>query len=282
MILRARQLEYRFPQPALVMGVLNVTPDSFSDGGMYADTDKAVARGLAMYEEGADWLDVGGESTRPDATPISVEEELRRVLPVVEQLSRRTKAILSIDTMKPKVARAAIKAGASVINDVAAALSGRAMWDVVAETGAAYVIMHMQGSPVTMQRAPHYDNAVNEIGSFFEERISELQRHGVAKEQTILDVGIGFGKTLDHNLQLLGHLGRYQAFGRPLMLGVSRKGFIGKLLGTELNDRLPAALACTVWARLQGVQICRTHDVTATVHALRMVEALQEEAAHVV
>ena len=280
MILRARQFEYRFPRPSLVMGILNVTPDSFSDGGIYADTDKAVAHGIAMYEEGADWLDVGGESTRPNATPVSADEELRRVLPVIERLRRKTKAIISIDTMKPKVARAAIQAGASVVNDVAAASNGKAMWDVILETGAAYVVMHMQGSPATMQKAPHYENAVGEIGSFFEQRLEALRSHGIAAEQLILDVGVGFGKTLDHNLQLLGHLGRYQAMGRPMMLGVSRKAFMGKLLGAEVNDRLPAALACTIWARLHGAQICRTHDVAATHQALRMVEALQEEAAH--
>jgi dihydropteroate synthase len=274
MILRARQFEFTFPRPALVMGIVNVTPDSFSDGGRFLDPKAAVALGLQLAEQGAGILDVGGESTRPGSVPVDEAEELRRVLPVIEQLAGRVKVPVSIDTVKPGVARAALAAGASIVNDVAANRRDDALWREVAEAGAGYVCLHMQGTPQTMQANPTYGDVVREVGEFFAERLERLGECGVAREQVILDPGIGFGKTLEHNLQLLGAARRFTTYGRPLLLGVSRKSFIGKLLGAELAARLPGALACACLAVAAGVQIIRAHDVAETVQAIRMTEAI--------
>ena len=316
MTFRFCQRELIFPRPALVMGIVNVTPDSFSDGGQFLDTDRAVAHGLKLVSEGAEILDIGGESTRPGAQPVSESEELRRVLPVIEALAAQVKVPLSIDTMKPAVAQAALKAGASIVNDVAAnrglnpltptlspsegareknetqnplapSLSpkgermseGRvrgddAMWRVVSETGAGYVCMHMQGTPQTMQKNPVYEDVRREVADFFRERLGRLAQCGVAPEQVILDVGIGFGKTLEHNLQLLGGLSGFTKLGQPLLVGVSRKSFIGKILGDPKAERLPASLACATLAVEAGAQIIRAHDVAETVQAVRMTEAI--------
>jgi len=273
MLLHARQFKFVFPRPALVMGIVNVTPDSFSDGGKFFKPEAAVAHALQLVEQGADILDIGGESTRPQAQPVSEAEELRRVIPVVEQLVGRVKIPISIDTMKPAVARAALQAGASIVNDVAANRNDDAMWRVVAESGAGYVCMHMQGTPQTMQKNPTYTNVVHEVEEFFAERIARLNACGVLPDQIVLDVGIGFGKSLEHNLQLLAALGSFTKFERPLLLGVSRKSFIEKLLGTG-TARLPASLACASLAVASGVQIIRAHDVAETVHAIRMTEAI--------
>jgi len=274
MLLRARQYEFAFPRPAMVMGIVNVTPDSFSDGGQFLHVKAAVEHALRLVEGGAEIIDVGGESTRPRATPVDEAEELRRVVPVVEELTGKINVPISIDTMKPTVARAALDAGASIVNDVAANREDEAMWRVVAETGAGYVCMHMQGVPQTMQANPTYSDVVEEVEKFFFERIHRLNDCGVASEQIILDTGIGFGKTPGHNLQLLGALRRFTKLERPLLLGVSRKSFIGKLFGTELAARLPAALACASLAVEAGVQIIRAHEVAETVQALRMTEAI--------
>ena len=275
MILRAKSFEWVFPRPTLIMGILNVTPDSFSDGGRHATTDAAVAHALQLIEEGADIIDVGGESTRPGAAIVDEAGELRRVLPVLEQLSARTAVALSIDTMKPAVARAALAAGASLVNDVAANRGSDEMWRLVAETRAGYVAMHMQGTPQTMQTAPRYGDVVADVNAFFGERLERIQAAGVSLEQVVLDVGIGFGKTLEHNLQLLRAVGSFTRWQRPLLLGVSRKSFIGQALGAPLDDRLAGALACAVWAVESGVQIIRTHDVKATAQAVRMIEKLR-------
>lgn len=301
MILRARQFEFTFPRPALVMGIVNVTPDSFSDGGQFLVSEQAVAHALKLVDQGADILDIGGESTRPRAEPVSEPEELRRVLPVIEKLVSRVKVPISIDTAKPGVARAALQAGASIVNDIAAihragnsvrspafrrsdavvdpsrlkaGLPTDEMWRVVAEAGAGYVCMHMQGTPQTMQANPNYADVVREVGDFFRDRLRRLSVCGVTPEQAVLDVGIGFGKTLEHNLQLLASLRSFTKLQRPLLLGVSRKSFIGKLLGTELAGRLPASLACACLAVEAGVQIIRAHDVAETVQAVRMTEAV--------
>jgi dihydropteroate synthase len=274
MLLRARQYEFVFPRPAMVMGIVNVTPDSFSDGGRYLDAKAAVERGLMLVGEGAEIIDVGGESTRPRAMPVDEAEELRRVLPVVEELAGKIKVPISIDTMKPGVARAALDAGASIVNDVAANRAENAMWRVVAEAKAGYICMHMQGVPQTMQVNPTYSDVVEDVEKFFSERINRLNDCGVASEQIILDPGIGFGKTPGHNLQLLGGLRKFTKLERPLLLGVSRKSFIGKLFGTELAARLPAALASASLAVEAGVQIIRAHEVAETVQALRMTEAI--------
>jgi len=274
MMLRARQFQFTFPRPSLVMGIVNVTPDSFSDGGQFVDPEEAVAHALRLVEEGAEIIDVGGESTRPNAVPVSEAEELRRVMPVIKQLAGRVKTPISIDTMKPGVARAALEGGASIVNDVAANRTDPAMWRVVAEAGAGYVCLHMQGTPQTMQTNPVYGDVALEVGEFFFDRIRRLNGCGVGREQIILDPGIGFGKTLEHNLQLLGALGSFARFGRPVMLGVSHKSFIGKLVGAAVTDRLPGALACASLAVEAGVQIIRAHEVAPTVQALRLTEAI--------
>jgi len=274
MIFRARQFEWIFPRPVLVMGIVNVTPDSFYDGGRFSTPAAAVTHGLQLAAEGAEILDIGGDSSRPGAEPATEAEELARVLPVIQGLAARTRVPLSVDTTKAAVARAAMAAGASIVNDVAAYRDENPLWRVVAETGAGYVCMHAPGPPPTMQSAPHYGDVVREVETFFADRLERLTRAGVAREQVVLDVGIGFGKTLEHNLRLLAALGEFARFGRPCLLGVSRKSFIHKLLGAQPNERLPASLACASMAAEAGVQMIRTHDVAATVQAVRMTEAV--------
>ena len=277
MLLRARQFEFSFPRPTLLMGVVNVTPNSFSDGGQFLDAKAAIEQALRLVEEGADILDIGGESTRPGAAPVESEEELRRVLPVLRELtfSSRVAVPISIDTMKPRVARAAMEAGASIVNDVAANRVDPEMWNVVRESGAGYVVMHMQGTPQTMQIEPRYGDVVAEVGAFFRMQLGRLGEAGVGRDQTVLDVGIGFGKTVEHNLQLLGGLGHFREYQRPLLLGVSRKAFIAQITGAEnIAERLPGSLACACSAVQAGAQIIRTHDVAATRRALRMTEAI--------
>ena len=277
MIFRARQFEFRFPRPALVMGIVNVTPDSFSDGGRFAAEDEAVSHGLDLIQQGAELLDIGGESTRPGALPVSEAEELRRVIPVIERLAAQVKVPLSIDTMKPSVARAALAAGASIVNDVAANRDDDAMWRVVAETGAGYVAMHMQGLPQTMQAHPTYSDVARDVEVFFNDRMRRLNEVGMSADQVVFDIGIGFGKTLEHNLQLLAALRSFTKLRRPLLLGVSRKSFIGALTGAGVDERLPGSLAATCLAVESGVQIIRTHDVAETVQAVRMTEAILKQ-----
>jgi dihydropteroate synthase len=272
--LRCRQFEFTFPGPALVMGIVNVTPDSFSDGGQFLEPDAAVAHAQKLAEQGAGIIDIGGESTRPGALPVPEAEELRRVMPVIKRLAGRLKVPISIDTAKAGVVRAALAEGVSIVNDVGANREDDALWRLAAETGAGYVCMHMQGTPPTMQAIPAYVDVVREVGEFFSERLGRLRDCGVAPEQVILDPGIGFGKTAEHNLQLLGAARSFTKLGRPVLLGVSRKSFIGKLLGTELAARLPGALACACLAVTAGVQIVRAHDVAETVQAVRMTEAI--------
>ena len=276
MIFRARQFEFRFPRPALVMGIVNVTPDSFSDGGKFHAEDAAVSHALDLVQQGAEMLDIGGESTRPGAAPVSEAEELRRVIPVIERLAAQVKVPLSIDTMKPAVARAALAAGASIVNDVAANRDDDAMWRVVAEAGAGYVAMHMQGLPQTMQSQPAYSDVTREVEYFFKDRMRRLNAAGVTADQVVFDVGIGFGKTLEHNLQLLAALESFTTLRRPLLLGVSRKSFIGAVSGAGVDERLPGSLAATCLAIEAGVQIIRTHDVAETIQAVRMTEAILE------
>ncbi len=274
MIFRARQFEYAFPGPALLMGIVNVTPDSFSDGGQFLESTAAAAHGAELVAQGADILDVGGESTRPGARAVSEAEELRRVLPVIERLAARVQVPISIDTQKPAVARAALQAGASIVNDIGAGRSDDEMWRVVAEAKAGYVCLHMQGTPATMQANPVYGDVLQEVHDFFVERLERLKRAGVEVVQVVLDPGIGFGKTLEHNLQLLAGLGRFTRLERPVLLGVSRKSFIGKLLDVEVPARLPGALACACLAVAAGAQMIRAHDVRETLHAMRMAEAI--------
>jgi dihydropteroate synthase len=277
MVFRARQFEFKFPRPTLIMGIVNVTPDSFSDGGQFCDTDAAVSHGLDLAQQGAAILDIGGESSRPGALPVSEREELNRVIPVIEGLVARTQVPLSIDTTKPAVARAALAAGASIVNDIAANREDDAMWRLVAETGAGYVAMHMQGLPQTMQARPVYDDVVGEVKDFLLDRLARLNAVGVAADQVVFDVGIGFGKTLEHNLQLLSALQSFTTLERPVLLGVSRKSFIGALTGANVAERLPGSLACACLAVMAGVQIIRTHDVLETIQAVRVTEAILEQ-----
>jgi len=276
MIWRACDRSWEFPRPTLVMGVVNVTPDSFSDGGKFQSTNQAVEHALRLAEEGADILDIGGESTRPSATPVDESVELSRVIPVIEKLAGQTQAALSIDTQKPTVAQAAVKAGAVIINDIAANREDEAMWQLVAETGAGYVAMHMQGTPETMQEAPQYDNVVNDVEAFFISRMTRWNDWGVALEQVVLDPGIGFGKTVEHNLALLAALERFTKMQRPLLVGASRKSFIGHVTNTEVNDRLPGSLACACRAAQAGAGVVRVHDVKETVQALQTWEAIEK------
>ncbi len=280
MIFRAASFEWEFPRGTLVMGVVNVTPDSFSDGGRFLGTGAAIDRALQLVREGADMIDVGGESTRPGAEMVPEAEELARVLPVIEGLRGKINVPISIDSQKPAVAREALKAGASIINDIAANRDDRRMWELAAETGAGYILMHMKGTPQTMHLDPKYDDVVAEVSAFFEERLQRVRECGVRPEQVVLDPGIGFGKTVTHNLQLLAGLSRFTIHQRPLLLGVSRKSFIGKVVGGEVHERVPGSLACGLWAVENGVQMIRTHDVAATVQAMRMFEAIQRVNTH--
>jgi len=282
MIFTARQFEFRFPRPALVMGVVNVTPDSFSDGGKYLEPDAATAHALELVGQGAEMLDIGGESSRPGAAPVSDAEELARVIPVLEKLAGHVKVPISVDTTKPAVARAALEAGASIINDIGAAVrTDFAMWKIVADYRAGYIVMHAQGSPPHMQDQPAYRDVVREVSGFFSERLGLLLNEvGVPAEQVVLDPGIGFGKTLEHNLALLASLRTFTKSRRPLLLGVSRKSFIGQLLGAELTSRLPGSLACAALAVGDGANIIRAHDVAETVQAVRMAEAIYSRKNH--
>jgi dihydropteroate synthase len=256
------------------MGIVNVTPDSFSDGGRFLDPDRAAKHALALAEAGAEILDIGGESTRPGAPAVPADEEIGRVVPVLARLKPQTGALLSIDTRKAAVAEAALGAGADLVNDVSA-LGDPAMGPLVARAGCPVVLMHMQGTPETMQSDPHYDDVVTEVRRFLAEAVERAVTAGVDREQTIVDPGIGFGKTTAHNLALLARLGELVTLGRPVLVGTSRKSFIGKVLGAEIDERLMGTVASCVWTRAQGAAIFRVHDVAPVAQALRLVAAIE-------
>jgi dihydropteroate synthase len=259
----------------LIMGVLNVTPDSFSDGGNFLAPDRAIAHGLRMAAEGADIIDVGGESARPGAEPVTVEEELRRVVPVIEKLRAKIDVPISIDTSKSEVARAAIEAGASVVNDVTGGRGDNETMPLIAETQTAFVVMHMQDTPQTMQIQPRYDDVVSEIANFFRQQYARAIGLNIDPMAIAFDPGIGFGKTLDHNLQLLAELERLRAHDRPLVIGVSRKSFLGKLINSsDMSDRLAPAVGLTSLLRARGADVLRVHDVKEHVSALRVADAV--------
>lgn len=256
------------------MGIVNVTPDSFSDGGRFNDHGRAVEHALRLIGEGADILDVGGESTRPGAEPVEEAEELRRVLPVIRAVRSQTKALISIDTMKAAVARAALDAGADIINDVTGLRADAAMPRLAAETKAGIVVMHMTGTPQTMQASPHYDDVVAEVRAFFEKRLQLLEHEGIDPERVVLDPGFGFGKTLEHNLTLMRDLGQLSTL-RPLLIGISRKSTLGKVVESDaMEDRYWPTIAMTAHAREHGARIVRVHDVKPNREALRMMEAI--------
>lgn len=257
-----------------VMGIVNVTPDSFSDGGRYLDAEAAVAHGVELSREGAAILDVGGESTRPGAEPVGQAEELRRVVPVIERLREAVpERRLSIDTCKAAVAAAALDGGADLVNDVTALRGDPAMAALVAERGVEVCLMHMLGEPRTMQDNPHYDDVVSEVAAFLEERMAFAVSQGVAEERILLDPGIGFGKTMAHNLELLRRLDEIVALGRPVVMGTSRKSFLGRLTGRDVDDRLAATIATNVIAFERGASIFRVHDVAPLLDALKVAAA---------
>jgi dihydropteroate synthase len=258
----------------VVMGVLNVTPDSFSDGGRFVRLDDAVERGVQMAQEGAAIIDIGGESTRPGAEPVGLDEELRRVIPVIARLRSRTQAVLSVDTSKPEVMHAAAAAGAAMINDVRA-LRGPGALEAAAMSGCAVCLMHMLGEPRTMQESPSYEDVVAEVRLFFEDRVETCLTAGLPAERIVLDPGFGFGKTLQHNLELLRHLSELAVHDLPVLAGLSRKSMVGTLTGRPTEERVHGSVALAVIAALNGASILRVHDVAATVDALQVVAAVR-------
>jgi dihydropteroate synthase len=272
--LRDRVIE--FTSRPLVMGIVNATPDSFSDGGQFFEPAAAIEHGLRLTREGADILDIGGESTRPGATPVPLDEELRRVVPVVAELARQTSLPISVDTMKAEVARQCLAVGAAIVNDVAG-FRDPAVIAAAAEHNAAVIVMHMQGTPQTMQRNPQYANVVLEIREFFEERLHSLTTQGIPREAVCLDPGIGFGKTHEQTMQLLAHLETFAGLGRPVCLGVSRKGFIGEICGRTRAERMPGSLAVACIAAARGeAHVLRVHDVAPTRDAALLLEAINQ------
>lgn len=261
-----------------VMGIVNVTPDSFSDGGAHDSPEAAIAHGLKLAEEGADVLDIGGESTRPGADEVPVEEELRRVIPVIERLARETALPISVDTSKPEVMRAAVAAGAGLINDVHA-LRREGALDAASALGVPVVLMHIQGEPRSMQAAPQYDDVVAEVHRFLAERIFAAEMAGIAKKRIVVDPGFGFGKTLEHNLTLLAQLQRFAELGVPVLAGLSRKKSIGELTGrSDARERVHGSVAAHLIAAQRGALLLRVHDVAATVDALKVWEAVAAQA----
>lgn len=256
-----------------VMGILNTTPDSFSDGGQYLQLDAALRHVERMLEDGATLIDVGGESTRPGAAPVSLEQELERVVPVVEAIKARFDTIVSVDTSTPEVMRDSAAAGAGLINDVRALLRPGAL-QAAAQSGLPVCLMHMRGEPQTMQEAPRYESILTEVGRFLTERVQACEQAGIGRERLLLDPGFGFGKTLEHNLELFAHMHLLQPTGLPLLVGVSRKSMIGQLLGRPVDQRLAGGLALAALAVARGARIIRVHDVAASVDAVRMSEAV--------
>lgn len=262
-----------------VMGVLNVTPDSFSDGGRFFSRNRAVEHGLFMARSGADIIDVGGESTRPFSEPVSLDQEMERVIPVVEALSREVDVTIGVDTTKAEVARAAIESGAALLNDVSALRFDPEIAGVAASFGVPVVLMHMKGNPGNMQEAPEYGDLIGEILAFFEDAIRRATTAGIRKEQIILDPGIGFGKTFDHNLQIIRDLDRFSVLDRPLLLGCSRKSFIGRILGKGPDDRDVGTLGAHAAGVMKGAHLVRVHNVPMTVDALRVLDAVKQAGA---
>jgi len=269
-----------FERRTALVGVLNVTPDSFSDGGRYLDPENAIARGVKLAEEGADLIDIGGESSRPGARPVSAEEELERVVPVIRGLRRALSVPLSIDTYKARVARVALEEGVDVVNDISAMRFDPEMVRVIAAAKVPVVLMHMQGTPRTMQERPYYRDVVEEVKGFLQERIEFALESGVGPEQILVDPGIGFGKELEHNLALLRGLPALASLGRPILVGPSRKTFIGKILGVGPEERLEGSLAAAVAAVLAGANMIRIHDVREARRAIGIADALRYGSLH--
>jgi len=259
------------------MGVVNVTPDSFSDPGLYFDKDRAVEKGLELEKQGADILDIGGESSRPGSDPVSEEEELKRIIPVISELRERTKVLISVDTTKAKVAEEALAAGADIVNDISAFRFDDRMPLLISDTGAPVILMHMKGVPKTMQSNPYYEDLYQEIRCFLEERIATATAYGIQREKIIIDPGIGFGKSMRHNLAIINNLHFLENLDRPILLGISRKSFIGKILNLPPQERSEGTIASAVISVLKGAHILRVHDVERVKRAITVAEAILNE-----
>lgn len=266
---------FNLAEKPLIMAILNLTPDSFYNGGQYNQVEAALKRAEEMLEEGADIIDLGGESSRPGAAPVSAEEEIQRVLPVLEKIYQKFKALISIDTTKAEVARRALDQGAVLVNDISALRSDPQMAGLAAKSGSAVVLMHLQGMPADMQVNPHYEDVVVEISDFFKERIALARSAGIREEKIILDPGIGFGKKLEHNLEILRNLASFKMFGRPILVGVSRKSLIGQILDLPLEERLEGSLGLAALAGASAANLLRVHDVKETRRVLKIVQALK-------
>ncbi|HEX9828659.1 MAG TPA: dihydropteroate synthase [Bacteroidota bacterium] len=272
-IFRFGNVEYAFSTRTHIMGILNVTPDSFSDGGRYSTTKKAVAFALKMVEDGADFIDIGGESTRPGSNEVPIEEELRRVMPVIEQLAKRTSIPISVDTYKSQVAEKALNAGATIVNDISGGTFDSQMFDVIREHHASVILMHMKGTPKTMQEHPAYENVTKEVYQFLAEQAQKARAKGI--QQIIVDPGIGFGKNLQHNVQLLKELSTLKAIGCPVLVGPSRKSFIGAILDLPVSERLEGTAAAVTASILNGAHLVRVHDVKEMKRVAKMADALK-------
>ncbi|MEA3369623.1 MAG: dihydropteroate synthase [Candidatus Ratteibacteria bacterium] len=274
-VIRGRHLNLKLGKKTCLMGILNLTPDSFYDGGKYNVLDSAIQRAEEMVAEGADIIDVGGESTRPGARPVSIKEELQRVIPVVKGLRKRIKKPISVDTCKSKVARLALDSGANIVNDITALRGDKEMAKVLSRKGAPVILMHMQGRPQTMQKKPVYRSVISEIIGFLRNRIKKALEDGISFNKIIIDPGIGFGKTVEHNLEIFSRLREFKILGRPILVGPSRKSVIEKILNLPLEERLEGTAALVACSILNGVQIIRVHDVKEMVRAARMAEAIK-------
>lgn len=274
---RTRGKTFELGQRTWLVGVVNVTPDSFFDGGLYFEPARAIDRALALAAEGADIIDIGGESSRPGSNPIPAKEEKKRILPVVEVLKQKNSVLISVDTTKAEVAEAALAAGADIINDISAGRFDPRMLPIAARSGAAVILMHMKGTPRTMQIAPHYDDVLGEVKAFLSERLEAAESCGLPRESILLDPGIGFGKQIDHNLILLNNLGALAELGRPLVVGISRKSFLGKILKVEAQDRLEGTIAAAVVSILRGASLLRVHDIQAVKQAVAVAEAIMSQ-----
>jgi dihydropteroate synthase len=259
------------------MGVVNVTPDSFYDGGFYFDPAQAIERGLVLAAEGADIIDIGGESTRPGSDAVPADEERKRVLPVISALKEKTAALISIDTTKAEVAEAAIAAGACIVNDISAGRFDAQMFSLISRSGAGLILMHMKGTPKTMQINPYYEDVLAEVKAFLQERMEAAEAFGIQRDRLIIDPGIGFGKRLEDNLALLNKLNALAELGRPVLAGISRKSFIGKILNLGPSDRLEGTIAAAVMAILRGASLLRVHDIQAVKRAVAVAEAILEQ-----
>lgn len=272
--MKLRDHAIEFGQRTFIMGILNCTPDSFSDGGQFLDPILAVDHAHQMIRDGADIIDIGGESSRPGSIPISANEEIDRVLPIIEKISAETDAIISIDTYKSEVAKTAINAGAEIVNDITALRGDPEMAQTVATTSPALILMHMQGDPKTMQIQPNYQNVIEDITSFLEDRIAFAEQNGIDKKKIVIDPGIGFGKTISHNLEILRKLDHFKRLKKPILIGTSRKSFIGKILDLPVEDRLEGTAATVAWSIAHGAEIIRVHDVKQISRVAKMTDAI--------